>query len=82
TLQGDSSPAYVKEAKDSSNNEKHGDGGRTLSKDEKRIKDLKQKIDRSPNKKEKQALKKKLQNIKRNGEKQREGEEHSRTRKR
>ena len=38
-------------------------------------------IDKS-NKKEKQALKKKLQNIKRNGEKQREGEEHSRTRKR
>ena len=82
TLQGDSSPAYVKEAKDSSNNEKHGDGGRTLSKDEKRIKDLKQNRARSPNKKEKQALKKKLQNIKRTGEKQREGEEHSRTRKR
>ena len=40
-LQGDSSPKRtVDEATDSSKNEKHGDGGRTLEKEKKRIGEL------------------------------------------
>lgn len=78
TLQGDSSPAYVKEAKDSSNSEKHGDGGRALSKDEKKIKDLEDRLNQSRSNKERQELKQKIKNIRQNGERSRKGEEHSR----
>lgn len=78
----DGPPAYVKEAKDSGKNEKHGDGGKTLSKDQKRIGELQGELEKAPNKKEKDIITRKIRNIRENGENKRKGEEHSRGNKR
>ena len=82
TLQGDTSPDYAKRIRDNGKNEKHGDGGRALSKEEKRIGELQDEVRLAPNKKEQKKLQKKLQNIRQNGERKRKGEEHSRGNKR
>lgn len=79
TLQGDTDgQVYVKEATDSSKNEKHGDGGRTLRKDEKKLRELESQLDNAKTQKEKKAIKQKIKNIKNNGHKNNGGEEHSR----
>lgn len=59
-----------KGARDSSKNEKHGDGGREMTKSEKQIKDLESQL-QGANKKEKNKIKKKIQNIKENAQKRR-----------
>ena len=75
-LQGDESPAYVKEATDSKKNEKHGDGGRSLEKDKKKIGELEEKLSNAGNKKKAQQIKKKIQNVRKTGELRRKGVEH------
>lgn len=83
TLQGDTDgQVYVKEATDSGKNEKHGDGGRTLSKDEKRIGELESQLNNAKNNKERNEIKNKIRRIKENGQKRNKGEEHSRGNKR
>ena len=82
-LKSDTEPReYVKEAQDSSKDEKHGDGGRTLKKDEEQIRDLGNSLKNAPNNKERDNIKKKIQNIRKNGERKRAGEEHSNNKKR
>lgn len=82
TLQGDTSPEHVKEAKDSSKNEKHGDGGATLSKDKKRIGELESQLNNAKTRKEKNEIKTKIKRIREDGQKKHRGEEHSRGSKR
>ncbi|WP_455607687.1 hypothetical protein, partial [Bacteroides sp.] len=69
-------PAYVKEATDSKKNEKHGDGGRSLEKDKKKIGELEEKLSNAGNKKKAQQIKKKIQNVRKTGELRRKGVEH------
>lgn len=75
-LQGDESPEYVKRASDSSKNEKHGDGGRALEKEKKRIGELEEQLNRTENRKDGERIKKKIQNIRKDGEIKRKGVEH------
>ena len=81
-LQGDESPAYVKEATDSKKNEKHGDGGRALAKEKDRIGELENTLQNNITKKQKQRIKNKIKNIRNNGQQNRKGEEHGRQNKR
>jgi RHS repeat-associated protein len=71
----------VKNAKDNSKNEKHGDGGRAKTKAEKQIDDLinqKEGAARS----EREKIERKIRTIRENADKKNKGEEHSRTNKR
>ena len=80
TLQGDSSPKRtVDEATDSSKNEKHGDSGRTLEKEKKRIGELENDFKNAKTRKEKEGIKQKIKNIKETAIKNQKGEEHGRT---
>ena len=80
TLQGDSSPKRtVDEATDSSKNEKHGDGGRTLEKEKERLEGLESDVRNAKTRKEKEQLKIKIQKIKEIAIKDQKGEEHGRT---
>lgn len=77
-LQGDESPEYVKRASDSSKNEKHGDGGRALEKEKKRIGELEKKLQGDKlNKKQEQQIRNKIKHARQNGESKSKGEEHS-----
>ncbi|MBP0018079.1 MAG: DUF4157 domain-containing protein [Cyanobacteria bacterium SBLK] len=62
---------------DSSKNEKHGDDGRALSKAEKYITELEEKLETATGK-EKTKILNKIKKIKRNAEKKKKGTEHSR----
>lgn len=70
-------------ASDSSKNEKHGDSGRAMSKANKRIQELKEKL-KSPGLSgtERGKIEQKIKNIVRAAQKAKQGEEHSRTHKR
>ena len=70
-----------RKARNSSKNERHGDGGRALTKQEERLKELEEKIRTAP-RKERQKLKKRLKNIREDAEKKRSGTEDSRSGKR
>lgn len=69
-------------AQDNSHKEKHGDRGRFKSKKERQIEQLEQQLQNAKSKKEREYIKNKIKNIKRNGEKKEKGEEHSRVHKR
>ncbi len=69
-------------AQDNSHKEKHGDRGRFKSKKERQIEQLEQQLQNAKSKKEREFIKNKIKNIKRNGEKKEKGEEHSRVHKR
>ena len=68
--------------KDNGKNERHGDGGRALSKSEKQIRQLEEKAAQTQSKKERNKIENKIKNIKRNAESKKKGEEHSRDSKR
>ena len=70
-----------KKSKDSSKNEKHGDGGRSLSKTEKQIKELEKKANQSSGR-EKTKIQNKIKKIKQTSQKHKRGEEHGRRTKR
>lgn len=74
----DGPPAYVKETKDSKANQKHGDDGRALKKGDRRIGELEGQLKEAKSKKEKDIINRKIRNIKRDGQRKKEGEEHSR----
>ena len=77
-LQGDESPAYVKEATDSKKNEKHGDSGRTMEKAKKKMGELDNKLKNEHlNRKDKNRMKNKKRHIREDGEFKNKGEEHS-----
>ena len=77
-LQGDESPAYVKEATDSKKNEKHGDSGRTMEKAKKKMGELDNKLqNKNLNRKDKNRMKNKKRHIREDGEFKNKGEEHS-----
>ena len=73
-----------KKSVDSGKNERHGDGGRAMNRPStaKQIKDLDAQIKNAKNKKERQRLEKKQDNIKREAQRKKHGEEHSRGSKR
>jgi hypothetical protein len=70
-----------KKKEDSGKNEKHGDGGRAKEKAAKQIRELEEKLKSATGRREKEELKRKMKNIRRNAERQARGEEHSRTKK-
>lgn len=65
-----------KKARDSGKNEPHGDGGRAMEKAKKQIEALEIQIQNAKNKKEKKALRKKIDNIKKAAKKDRKGATH------
>ena len=65
-----------------SKNERHGDGGRGQTKADKQLLDLQNKLSNALSKKEKMEIKRKMVNIKKDAERKRHGEEHSRANKR
>ncbi len=67
--------------KDNSKNEKHGDGGRKMSKAEKQIQELRE-LQKGATKKERRELQNKIDNILETGQKARKGVEHGRLNKR
>lgn len=67
---------------DSSKNEKHGDGGRSLEAAKKRIKELKEEIKPGMSKKDRLSIEKKINNIQKIAAKKAKGVEHSRGAKR
>ena len=67
---------------DSSKNEKHGDGGRSLKAAEKRIKELQEQIKPGMPRKERLSLEKKISNITKTAARKAKGVEHSRGTKR
>ncbi|WP_342032337.1 RHS repeat-associated core domain-containing protein [Neisseria sp. Marseille-Q2251] len=67
---------------DSSKNEKHGDGGRSLKAAEKRIKELQEQIKPGMPRKERLSLEKKISNITKTAARKAKGVEHSRGAKR
>ena len=69
----------VDEATDSSKNEKHGDGGRTLEKEKERLEGLESDVRNAKTRKEKEQLKIKTKKIKETAIKNQKGEEHGRT---
>ncbi len=69
-----------RKAKNNSANEKHGDGGRAVSKSEKQIKDLESQLN-GVSEKERIKIRKKIRNIKKNAQQKKKGEEHSRRKK-
>ena len=67
TLQGDTDgPVYVKEAKDSSKNEKYRDGGRAMEKAKKRAEELEKELKSASNNKEKTKIKNKISRERKN----------------
>lgn len=74
--------AGYERGKTSGKNERHGDGGRSLDKAQKKIEELQVQIKESKSRKERNSLNNKIRNIKRNAEKKGHGEEHSRNNKR
>ncbi len=67
--------------RDSSKNERHGDGGRSIPSAKERAAELRERASKLP-KKERKVLEKKAQRIERDAQRQRKGEEHSRRHKR
>ncbi len=63
---------------DNGKNEKHGDGGRTVSKTEKQRFELQERIKNASSKKERRDLETKLKHINQDAERKAKGEEHSR----
>ena len=74
---GDSSPHQKVNGK----NERHGDGERAKAKSDKQVEDLERQLQNAP-KKERKKIENKIKNIKRDAEKKKKGEEHSRANKR
>ena len=70
-----------KDKSDSSKNEKHGDGGREMSRAEKQIAEYEAQM-AGANKAQQKKLKKKIQNVRENAQRKAKGEEHSKTKKR
>ncbi len=68
--------------KGASKNERHGDGGGGMAKVNKQIESLTNRIQSTASKREKVQLKNKIDRIKKNAEKKRHGEEHSKANKR
>ncbi len=68
--------------KGASKNERHGDGGRGMAKVNKQIESLTNRIQSTASKREKVQLKNKIDRIKKNAEKKRHGERHSKANKR
>ena len=66
---------------DSGKNEKHGDGGRAVSKSENQINELEGKLAGS-SRKERQKIEQKIRNIRQSAQKAKKGEEHSKANKR
>lgn len=62
--------------KDSSNNEKHGDGGRALEKAGKRVADLEKQLADTVGKKARQKILNKIQNIWKDARTKAKGETH------
>lgn len=71
----DESPPNYR-GKSNSKNEKHGDGGRALSKAENQIAELEKQLEGSP-KKERKKIEQKIKNIRQTAEKKKKGIEHS-----
>ena len=67
--------------KDNSKNEKHGDGGRKMSKSEKQIRELEKQLEEATGNSAKQ-IRKTIQNIREAAKKAAKGEEHSKSIKR
>ena len=65
-----------------SNNERHGDGGRALTKIKMQLSDLQNQLSSATSKKEMKRIKKKMENIRKDAENKYNGEEHSRSNKR
>ena len=59
-----------------SNNERHGDGGRTISKSKRQISHLQEQAQSATSKKERQRISKKIEHIIQNALKKQQGEEH------
>ena len=76
-LSGDSSPSQRINGK----NERHGDGARAKAKSDKQIEELERQLQNAP-KKERKKIENKIKNIKRDADKKKRGEEHSRVNKR
>lgn len=77
-LQGDESPAYVKEATDSKKNEKHGDSGRAMEKAKKKMGELENKLqNENLSRRDRNRMKNKKRHIREDGEFKNKGEEHS-----
>ena len=74
--------AGYEHGKTSGKNERHGDGGRSLDKAQKRIEELKAQIKESKSRKEREKLKTKIEHIRQDVSSKKRGEEHSRRSKR
>ena len=82
TLTNEDSPiTRINTEEDSSKNEKHGDSGRALTKAEKQIKTLENKLE-GANKKERKKINVKINNIRKTAQEKLKGTEHSKTKKR
>ena len=66
---------------DNGKNEKHGDGGRALSKSERQVKELQDRVNNTHSRRERRRLEQTIKNIKRDADKKAKGEEHSRSNK-
>ena len=67
--------------RNNSKNEKHGDNGRALSKSERQIKQLQDRVNNTPSRHERKKLEQTIKNIRRDADKKAKGEEHSRSNK-
>jgi len=65
-----------------SKNERHGDGGRAQAKADKQLSDLQNRLTNATSRKEKMEIRRKINNIKKDAERKRHGEEHSKANKR
>ena len=81
SARNNSSKGYER-GKVSGKNERHGDNGRSLSKSQERIRELKLELQNSKSRKERQRIKKTIDNIKQDAGRKERGEEHSRMHKR
>lgn len=71
----------MSQASDSGKNERHGDGGRELTKSEKQIEALESQLN-GATRKERQKIEQKIRNIRQSAQKAKKGEEHSKANKR
>lgn len=68
---------YFNTPSDSGKNEKHGDGGRALDKGSKQIEELEKQLENATGK-EKKEIEQTIKNIRKNAQRKKKGEEHSR----
>ena len=79
-MRGDTRPQQY--SKSNGKNEPHGDNGRALEKAEKQIKDLENQMKHAKNNRERNIIKKKIENVRKSAQKKQSGENHSNANKR